>query len=273
MARKDCLCFGNWKHEMFLPMRSLKIFLFCGLLSIVFSGCTAYSVIPAANTPQTHVIIKDGNFRYVKKVQGEWSSTYVLGIGGMSNQSLANNSIAKMYENARLKDGQTIINMATHTSIQYLFLGIVTKETSVTTGYVIEFADNYQNGKETNPKSLNSEQNNSHQKVEVDDEPKESQKLAEEIKAETENPEIISDAYYAFIKASIYSMKKLDKQNTENNFINEIRSDIQKSKYSYEFDRIERKIKYLEQYSVTRSYLKDAVNSLKEELKERKELH
>lgn len=241
-------------------------------MAVLFSGCAGYSVIPSANTPQTCVIIKDGNFRYVKKVEGSWSATYILGLGDLSPQALANNSIGRMYENANLQDGQAIINMSTNTNIQCLFGYLIMIETSVTTGYVIEFTDG-------------EHQEATSQSPVIRQEPKLSQNVEKEKQIVTEGfavpakalethaeavipEEVISSDYRAFMRGEIYSMKKTNRTNIENNFVHEIESDLKNAEQAYELDRIERKIKYLEQYSLTNTHLESTVNRLKNQLQE-----
>ena len=49
---------------------------------------------------ETKLILSEPNYRIVKEVSGEWTATYVFGIGGLSRKSLETNAIGEMYKNA-----------------------------------------------------------------------------------------------------------------------------------------------------------------------------
>ena len=112
-------------------MKRIKLLLLCCITAIGFSSCVGLTNIPAARLPQTHVVLKENNFRYVKPVQGEWSATYVLGIGGLSQKALENNSVADMYTKADLKNNQTIINATTTYSVSYIAGPVYMKKSAI----------------------------------------------------------------------------------------------------------------------------------------------
>lgn len=114
-------------------------------LSLVFicllvSGCGINSSHYPNTNGNTNVVIKDGNFRYLKKVTGECTQSYVFGIGGLSKSSLTDNAIQNMYDNANLQDGQVIINITTTVTSQIYFPIVYTKRHATAYGMVIEFA-------------------------------------------------------------------------------------------------------------------------------------
>ena len=119
-------------------MKAIK-FLCISLLAVFFSGCAGLNMTPYANDPvETKVVLSKSNYHIVKEVSGEWSATYVFGIGGLSKKALNNNAISEMYKNAELKGNQQIINITTTQSVESWAL-IYSKVRAKAHGYVIEF--------------------------------------------------------------------------------------------------------------------------------------
>lgn len=121
----------------------MKMWRFCGVLIcslLMFTGCGIMDHLTAnANLTQTQVQLSTNNYKVIGQVVGEATDTYILGFGGLSKSTLANNSYAEMLKNANLKDSQTIIHITTTTKVKDYVLWW--KVSSVTTGIVIEFVD------------------------------------------------------------------------------------------------------------------------------------
>ena len=127
-------------------MKTLKYLLLCCLSVVLFSSCGVYSGHNATWYPSyvpthTEVRLLENNFKVVGLAKGEWSATYVLGIGGFSQKSLMNNAISDMYEKANLTGSQTIINVTTAVSVKQVVWGIYCQRTAVVTGTIIEFTE------------------------------------------------------------------------------------------------------------------------------------
>ena len=127
-------------------MKAIKYLFMCCLSAILFSSCgvatglntTGYvSYVPT----HTEVRLVDNNFKVVGLAKGEWSATYVFGIGGLSNKSLMNSAISDMYEKANLTGSQTIINVTSAVSTKAIVWGIYMQRTAVVTGTIIEFTE------------------------------------------------------------------------------------------------------------------------------------
>ena len=88
---------------------------------------------------QTSVVLSQNNYRIVGETSGTSTSTYILGIGGLSKTALTSNSRADMYANAHLKDDQAIINVSTTVSYKVIAGPIYMQRIATTTGYIIEF--------------------------------------------------------------------------------------------------------------------------------------
>ena len=71
---------------------------------------------------------------------GEWSATYVFGIGGLSKKALETNAVSEMYKNAGLTGNQQIINITTTQSVETWAL-VYSKVRAIAHGYVIEFEE------------------------------------------------------------------------------------------------------------------------------------
>ena len=113
----------------------------CCLSAILFTSCGIATGVNATGYEPTHaeVHLRDNNFKVVGMARGEWSATYVLGIGGFSKEVLLNNAISDMYEKANLKGSQAIINVTNAVSIRSIAWGLYTERTVIVTGTIIEF--------------------------------------------------------------------------------------------------------------------------------------
>ena len=123
----------------------------------MFTGCGVMDHLTTnANLTQTQVQLSSNNYKVIGQVVGEATDTYILGFGGLSKSTIANNSYAEMLKNANLKDSQTIIHITTTTKVKDF---IVWQEiSSVTTGIVIEFVDDnttYSNSLESQNEQTN----------------------------------------------------------------------------------------------------------------------
>ena len=117
-------------------------FLIAGIFSLVLlTGCAGLNQAHYVNNDvtQTSVVLSQNNYRIVGETSGTSTSTYILGIGGLSKTALTSNSRADMYANARLKDGQAIINVSTTVSYKVIAGPIYMQRIATTTGYIIEF--------------------------------------------------------------------------------------------------------------------------------------
>ena len=121
-------------------MKAIKLFLCC-LVAVLFASCAGLNTTPYShNMPETKLILKEANYKIVGQVEGEWSASYVLGIGGLSKKSLTTNAISEMYKNAQLKGNQQIINVTTTTSVEAWAIFYV-KYRTIAHGYIIEFEE------------------------------------------------------------------------------------------------------------------------------------
>ena len=120
-------------------MKTIKTILFC-LVAVLFASCAGLNMTPYANDPvETKVILSESNYHIVKEVSGEWTATYVFGIGGLSKKALETNAISEMYKNAGLTGNQQIVNVTTTFSVENWF--VYSKHRVFAHGYVIEFEE------------------------------------------------------------------------------------------------------------------------------------
>ena len=126
-------------------MKTIKYLFICCISVVLFSSCGVAMGINGTSYPndpvQTQVRLQEKNFKVVGVVKGEWSATYVLGIGGLSKQSLMNSAISDMYEKANLTGSQTIVNITSVVSVKQIVWGIYMQRTATVTGTVIEFTE------------------------------------------------------------------------------------------------------------------------------------
>ena len=121
-------------------MKAIKFFLFA-MVAMIFASCAGVNVTPNENNvPETKIILKESNYKIVGEATGEWSATYVLGIGGLSQKSLTTNAVSEMYKNAELKGNQQIINITTTQSVEAWYVFYVVRR-AIAHGYIIEFEE------------------------------------------------------------------------------------------------------------------------------------
>ena len=120
-------------------MKAIKLFLCC-LVAVLFASCAGVNMSFYRNNPaETKVVLTESNYHIVGQAEGEWSATYVFGIGGFSKKALTTNAISEMYKNANLTGNQQIINITTTTSIENWV--VYSKHRAVAHGYIIEFEE------------------------------------------------------------------------------------------------------------------------------------
>ena len=121
-------------------MKVIK-YLFISVLAVIFTGCAGLNMTPYANDPvETKVVLSESNYHIVKEVSGEWTATYIFGIGGLSKKALETNAVSEMYKNAGLTGNQQIINITTTQSVETWAL-VYSKVRAIAHGYVIEFEE------------------------------------------------------------------------------------------------------------------------------------
>jgi uncharacterized protein YbjQ (UPF0145 family) len=117
-----------------------KLFSFVAIFACVMmlTGCGFTSNLSSnVNVVETSVVLSEANFHVVRNVSAEVSSTYVLGIGGISKKALKDVAVAELTKEANLKGSQALINVAVKSNVQSYF--IVQKTSFIATGTVIEF--------------------------------------------------------------------------------------------------------------------------------------
>ena len=74
------------------------------------------------NLNQTNVILSQNNYHVVGTVEASVSSSYFLGIGGLSKKALHNNAVAELTKKANLSGAQALINVTVKSSGKFLFV-------------------------------------------------------------------------------------------------------------------------------------------------------
>lgn len=121
-------------------MKAIKFFLIA-MVAIIFASCAGTNFTFYPNKPvETQVLLSQANYKIVGEATGEWSATYVLGIGGLSQKSLTTNAVSEMYKNAELKGNQQIINITTTQSVEAWYVFYVVRR-AIAHGYIIEFEE------------------------------------------------------------------------------------------------------------------------------------
>ena len=126
-------------------MQTTKTKRFIGLLAIILLLASACGVhyVPSSNhtVNGTRVELNKANFKVVKKVKGNSTATYVLGIGGISNKALIEQAKADMMGNADMEGkSRTIIDLVTEYHLARVF-PFYYKKTVTVSGTLIEFTN------------------------------------------------------------------------------------------------------------------------------------
>jgi hypothetical protein len=201
-------------------MKAIK-FLFFSLLGILFASCAGLNTTPYTNNQvETKLILSEGNYRIVKEVNGEWSATYVLGIGGLSKRALKNNAISKMYQDAHLTGNQQIINVTTTQSVEVWALGIYMKVRAMAHGYVIEFIDQHNNPTLSMSTSQNNDYTTSSDTI--------SSNIAEYYQTELEKLGWSNSILAIVYKTAIKQLLLLNDKNTANEYFTTINNLVEK---------------------------------------------
>ena len=74
----------------------------------------------------------------LRLAEGTTMGIYICGFGGVSQEALRSNAVAEMYNNAKLKGSQTIINVNITTSVKTI-AGVYTQKYVTARGQIIEF--------------------------------------------------------------------------------------------------------------------------------------
>ena len=134
----------------------MKRFLFFIVIITSLSSCIGISKF-AYHAIDTNLSNSDYECNVRRTVTGEASATYVLGIGGMSEDAdqLYESSFKNMMSHARLRDDQMIINVIAESKFR-CWLGLVMKHTVYTTGTIVEITPQTSQNSDQRPVLQNS---------------------------------------------------------------------------------------------------------------------
>lgn len=113
----------------------------------LLSGCVGINNFafnaPSMSMDSRELKLENQEYKIIKKITGEATATYILGIGGMSEKAhkLFHESYQNMVHKANLGSNQTIIDVVAEKNFR-CYLGIISLNTVYTTGTVIEFTKN-----------------------------------------------------------------------------------------------------------------------------------
>lgn len=114
------------------------LFLFIAA-AVLMAGCASHHGLTAnLNNNTTQVTLSQANYTVTKRVQGQATATYVLGIGGLNREALVAEARANMLENANLI-GTSGAVIAETVEIKNTNLIVVRKRTVTVSAHVVEF--------------------------------------------------------------------------------------------------------------------------------------
>lgn len=107
--------------------------------ALTFNGCAISSNLAQnQNVIQTNVVLKEANYHVVKHVDSCITSTYVLGMGGMSWSSLGYTATEALVREADLTGSQALVNVSVKYNVENV-LFIWMRVSAIAYGTVIEF--------------------------------------------------------------------------------------------------------------------------------------
>ena len=116
-------------------MRKLKYFSIILLSTLLVTSCSMNRSIMF--TPSAS--INKPNFKIVKTVTGYAETSHILAFGGLNSYGLTNEAKEDLYQNAKLKDNQTIANVAVDSKTTFVFFYLFWKEQVYVSADVVEF--------------------------------------------------------------------------------------------------------------------------------------
>ena len=124
-------------------LQKFSVFLLLAVLLLALSGCGFHSGLTTnQNTSQTTVELSEANFEVVKKVSGNASASYILGIGGTSKVALIERAQADMLAETELVGtSRALINQTVEVHLANILGPIYNEKTVVVSAYVVEFQD------------------------------------------------------------------------------------------------------------------------------------
>ena len=107
--------------------------------AVMFTGCAGlHSLTSPSISNAPNVSLSQNNFHVVKHVQCSETTTYICGIGGLSQKALTQNAVADMIKKANLTGPQTVINITTKVT-RKAFTPLYIQFTATASGTVVEF--------------------------------------------------------------------------------------------------------------------------------------
>ncbi len=123
-------------------MKTLKIASLFILLSLFFSGCgISTALVGNVNGNLTNVELSRKNFKVIDRISGTSSTSYILGIGGISAKALVEKAKADMLSKQDLTGGsRAIVNVTVEEHISSWFIFYMVRTVTVS-AHLIEFTD------------------------------------------------------------------------------------------------------------------------------------
>jgi len=113
----------------------LVVAFFCFLIIVGLMSCASVHTGYMNNSAS----LSQPNFSYIQRdIQGFSTATYVLGIGGLSKETLVNSAKMNLMDIALLKDNQALVNTTVNFRNSY-YLGVVIIVTCTVTADVVQF--------------------------------------------------------------------------------------------------------------------------------------
>ncbi len=116
-------------------MRKLNYFSIILLSTFLITSCSMNRSIMF--TPSAS--LNKPNFKIVKTVTGKAETEHILAFGGLNSRGLTNEAKADLYQNADLKENQTIANITLDSKTTFFFFFLYWKEQVYVSADVVEF--------------------------------------------------------------------------------------------------------------------------------------
>ncbi len=121
-------------------MKHLRLALIIVIMTMAYGCGIPNHLTSNLNQISTNVILSENNYSIVGSVETELSSTYILGIGGLSKKALYTNAMSELSRKANLTGSQALINVSLSTHIEVAWI-LWRRYTIIAHGTIIEFHD------------------------------------------------------------------------------------------------------------------------------------
>ena len=149
-------------------IRSLMLTL---LSVVVVSGCGVNTgSFSNKNNVVTHIELNNPNFKITKRVTGEETAIYVMGIGGFTSKGLIASATSKMMKKANITGASKAVFYVNSEFHKKMFPPFYYRKKVIVSGYVVDFSGNSKSESLSNYDDIEDDEDVDEEEYEEDEE-------------------------------------------------------------------------------------------------------